>query len=198
MRRVLFIESACEGLLTVNGQFCGPLEKSGQAFPMGDHAQAYIQFIAYDPSVRPLAAAFEMKDGQIVRIVPQDRCYAIAWPDGVVQLELRAQETEDLMMGRSEAAVPNTLLRYLSMVLSGDGQAQRLLMREQDGVALSGYEAAVPLRFAPVSASGRFDEQAGLVRRIAPNAAVVDAALAATVPVGQGRRMIERIEIVRT
>ena len=41
-------------------------------------------------------------------------------------------------------------------------------------------------------------ERAGLLKRLAPNVARVDAALASTVPAGQGRRMIERVEIVRT
>lgn len=42
----------------------------------------------------------------------------------------------------------------------------------------------------------RFDERAGLVTRLAPNIARVNAALAVTVPTGQGRRMIERIEVM--
>ena len=37
-----------------------------------------------------------------------------------------------------------------------------------------------------------------LLRRAAENVAFVDAALAVTVPAGQGRRLIERIEILRT
>ena len=73
-------------------------------------------------------------------------------------------------------------------------------MNGQEGTVaadLSGYQAVVPLRYAPEGASGRFDERAGLVRRIAENAARVDAALAVTVPAGQGRRLIERMEILR-
>lgn len=198
MYRVLMIECACEGLLTVNGQFCGPLEKDGQAFPMGRNAQAYIHFTAYDPRVGTLAAAIEMRDDRLVRLEPQDRCFALVWPDGVVQLELCPEHRDAQRDARGEDAAACTLLRYLSMNLSGDMQAQRLLMRPQDGISLDGYEAAVPLRFSPAAVSPRFDERAGLVRRIFPNAAVVDAALACTVPTGQGHRMIERIEILRT
>ena len=40
--------------------------------------------------------------------------------------------------------------------------------------------------------------RAGLVRRIADNIAVIDAALAVTTPAGQGRRLIESINILRT
>ena len=46
------------------------------------------------------------------------------------------------------------------------------------------------------AAPERFDERAGLVTRLAPNIARVNAALAVTVPTGQGRRMIERIEVM--
>lgn len=200
MNRVLMIESAAHGLLTVNGQFCGPLEKDGQAFPMGRSAQAYIQLIAYDPQIRPLAAALEFRDGQVTRLEPRESCYALIWPDGVVQLELRPQMDGGAGEAKTgpEKTPASVLLRYLHMRLAGDEEAQRLLMRAQDGISLAGYDAVVPLRFAPITEGDRFDERAGIVRRIAPNAAVVDAVLATTVPIGQGRKMIERMEIVRT
>ena len=197
MRRMLMIESAAQGLLTVNGQFCGPLEGEGQAFPIGENAQAYIQFFPYDPQLRPLAAALELKAGEMVRLEPQSLCYALSWPDGMIQLELcpdggKADDRE------REDFAPNTLLRYLMLRLAGDAQAQRMLMRAQDEIAIEGYEAAVPLRSGPAAAPAAYDERAGLVRRTAVNSAVVDAVLAATVPIGQGRKMIERMEIVKT
>ncbi len=198
MSRVLMIECAEPGLLTVNGQFCGPLEEGGQAFPMGRFTQAYMQFLPYNPNARPLALAVEFEDGRLARLHPQDCGFALVWPNGIVQLELRPQGSDAQAAQQTQAIVPNTLLRYLSLQLAGDLSAKQYLMRAQDGVPLSGYEAAVPLRFAPDDVSGRFDERAGLVRRIAPNAAAVDMALAATVPAGQGKRMIERIEIIRT
>lgn len=196
MRRMLMVESAAQGLLTVNGQFCGPLEGEGQAFPLGENAQAYIQFVPYDSQLRPLAAALEIKQGKITRLDPQAMCCALSWPDGMIQLEL-CPDGGNPGDRKAEEAPPNTLLRYLMMRLAGDPQAQLLLMRAQDDAALDGYEAAVPLRFGPAAAR-IYDERAGLVRRTAPNAAVVDAVLAATVPAGQGRKMIERMEIVRT
>ena len=197
MRRMLMIESAAWGLLTVNGQFCGPLEGEGQAFPAGENAQAYMQFLPYDPQLRPLAAALELKAGEIVRLEPQALCYALSWPDGLIQLEF-CPDGGQTGGGKGEEYAPNTLLRYLMLRLAGDPQAQRMLMRVQDEIAVEGYEAAVPLRFGPAAASAAYDERAGLVRRIAPNAAVVDAVLASTVPIGQGRKMIERMEIVKT
>ena len=198
MVRVLSIECACEGLLTVNGQFCGPLERDGQIFPMGKYAQAYIHFCAYHSQIKPLAAVLELRDGQIERLEPKDRCFALVWPDGIVQLELRPEGCEEWMTQREETAAPNTLLRYLSLEMAGDVRAKQLLMRAQDGILLTNYEAALPLRFAPLRAPAWADECAGLVRRTGSNTAAVDAAVAAVVPCGQGKRMVERIEIIRT
>ena len=56
----------------------------------------------------------------------------------------------------------------------------------------------MPLRFPPLTAPERFDARAGLVYRLAPNVARVDAVLAATVPAGQGHRLIGQIEVLRT
>jgi len=198
MYGMLWIESACRGLLTVNGQFCGPLEGEGQAFPMGNYAQVYIQFQPYDRNSMPLAAVLEMRKGKLTRLEPQENCFALIWPDGVIQLELRVGGETPLQDGASQTVVPDTLLRYLMLRLAGDGQAGQLLMQGCPDVNMDAYSHAVPLRFAPSAASGRFDERAGLVRRILPNAAVVDAVFAATVPAGSGRRMIERIEIMQT
>ncbi len=77
-------------------------------------------------------------------------------------------------------------------------EADALLLRAQEIPALPPYDAVVPLRFAPLAASERFDERAGLVRRLADNVAQVDAALAITSPAGQGHRLIERMEILPT
>lgn len=198
MHPVLYIQSGVRGVLTVNGQFCGPLEGEGQAFPAGRDAEIYIQLFPYGLGA-PLTAAMRLGRGRIERLEPQEHAFALLWPDGVIQLELRAGGEEDAAQG--EQAPANTLLRYLTLRLAGDTQAQNLLMRPQDAPQLpelAGYEAALPLRFAPVHADPRYDERAGLLRRLAPNVAAVDAALAATVPVGQGMKRIERIEVVRT
>ncbi len=196
MHPVLFIQSAVQGVLVINGQFCGPLEGEGQAFPAGRDAEIYIQFFPFGQSA-PLTAALRLHGGEIERLLPEDSAFALLWPDGVIQLELRAGG-EETPAGAYQAA-DGVLLRYLVMRLAGDPHAERLLLRAQDAPAeLHEYEAAVPLRFAPLDADPRHDERAGLMRRLAPNIAAVDAALASTVPVGPGMRRIERIEIMRT
>ena len=200
MHRALYIESRTPGLLYINGYFCGPLEGEAQSYPLGQNVQIYIQFFPYGCGAQALAAAMRVEEAGITRLDPQDAAYALLWPDGIIQLELTpamAQEPEAMDTGW-DGASSATLLRYLSAKLAGDRQAEALLMRPQDGVDVSGYDAVVPLRFPPNHVSERYDERAGLVRRIAPNVACVDAALAATGPMGQGHRMIERVEIMRT
>ena len=198
MRRVLVIESAMRGVLMVNGSFCGPLDGDGQAFPAGDDAEVYIQFFPFSQGAAPLTAALELRGGELVRLEPEEACYALLWPDGLIQLELRPLGAQTpAAEGEQETAAAGTLLRYLSRQLAGDAQAHTLLMDPRAEIDLTGYDAVVPLRFAPLKASERFDDRAGLVRRIAPNAARVDAALAVTSPAGQGHRLIERIEVMR-
>ena len=199
MHHTLLIESTVQGLLFINGQFCGPMEREGQAFPSGQNAEIYIQLFPFSVEKAPLTAALILKEGQITRLEPQENCFALLWPDGIIQLELRMQGQER-EMAQEEQIAPNALLRHLAMRLAGDEQARLLLMQQdtRDMPDLSAYHAAVPLRFAPQGMDDRFDMQAGLVRRIAPNIACVDAALGMTVPIGQGRRLIERIEIIKT
>jgi len=200
MHQALYIESRAPGVLHINGFFCGPIEGDAQAYPLGRNAEIYIQFFPFARGAQALTVAMRVEAGQITRLDPQDAAYALLWPDGIIQLELmpaQAQEPEAMDTGR-EGASSVTLLRYLSAKIAGDMKADAFLMRPQDGIDVSGYDAAVPLRFPPSGAPERYDERAGLVRRLAPNVACVDAALAATVPAGQGRRMIERIEIMRT
>ena len=198
MVQMLMIESGVRGLLMVNGQFCGPVDSEGQAFPAGKSAEIYMQLFPFDESAAPLTAELRLRDGRVERLEPRTRCFALVWPDGVIQLELRPQVQQEEIEPPRQAA-SGTLLRYLTMRLAGEKQAQMLWMRPLDEAQapdLSGYHAAVPLRFAPVSTSERFDERAGLVRRLADNVAQVDAALAVTAPAGQGRRLIERMEIL--
>lgn len=199
MHQIIMIESGVRGLLMVNGQFCGPVDGEGQAFPAGRSAEIYIQFFPFEDSAAPLTAEMQLRDGQIERLEPRARCFALVWPDGVIQLELRPEARRE-EEGQTQQAASSALLRYLTMRLAGDAQAGRLWMRPQDeaGIDLSAYHAAVPLRFAPCAASERFDERAGLVRRTAENVARIDAALAVTSPAGQGHRLIEHMEILPT
>ena len=193
------IESAARGVLVVNGYFCGPLDAQGQAFPASDNAEVYIQFFPFAQGSAPLTAALELRDGRIARLEPEEACYALVWPDGLIQLELRPLGAQTpAQEGAQEQAASSALLRYLMMRLSGDPQARVLLMNPQDEPRLPEYDAVVPLRFAPLNAPQRFDERAGLVRRLAPNVARVDAALAITSPAGRGHRLIESIEVLET
>lgn len=199
VRLMLLIESAAAGVLFVNGQFCGPMEREGQAFPMGQNAEVYIQLFPFGEKA-PLTVMLRMRDGKLERLEPKENAYALIWPDGIVQLEMCMYEQPE-SGSQKEQSVSGTLLRYLSLRLAGDPMAQRLWLRPQDETNapdLSAYHAVVPLRFALVSVPESFDDRAGLVRRIADNIAVIDAALAITTPAGQGRRLIEKVDVFET
>ena len=123
----LLIESGVQGLLFVNGQFCGPMEAEGQAFPMGRNAEVYIQLYPFGEKA-PLTAALVMRGGKIERLEPQENAFALCWPDGVIEVELRSsaqQAQEDGWTQRQEES--GVLMRYLTLRLLGDMQAERLL-----------------------------------------------------------------------
>lgn len=198
MHRILWIESGVRGILTVNGCFCGPVDAQGQAFPASPDAEIFIQLFPFTPGTQPVTLELALRGGEIARLEPQQSGYALIWPDGVIQLELRVGDEPAAAQAEAAEIAPGALLRYLTLRLAGDERAAQLLMRPQEDISLPEYDAVVPLRFAPLRAPERFDERAGLVRRLAPNVARVDTALAMTSPAGQGRRMIERIEIMPT
>ena len=195
MNPVLFIESCTPGVLVVNGQFCGPLEEEGQAFPAGKNAEIYAQLFPFDPAIAPLCAAMALREGRIARLEPQAHAFALHWPDGVIELELRPAGAQEGTARQEEPQAAGVLLRYLTMRLAGEAQADGLLMPRAVVPDLSGYAAAVPLPHAPGGTGGRYDERAGLVRRITGNTAQVDAAMAVLVPAGQGHRLITRIDV---
>ena len=87
--RILMIESAARGVLCVNGQFCGPLEEGGQAFPASPEAEIYAQLFPFSPGAAPLTVEMRLRGGEIERLEPQEHAYALLWPDGIIELELR-------------------------------------------------------------------------------------------------------------
>lgn len=196
MRSMLHIQCAVRGLLTVNGQFCGPVDGGGQTFPAAQDAEIFIEYTPLAQSAAPLALELVLAGGEIARLEPAARGYALLWPDGVIQLELRPDAPGEPETGEAEQAAQSVLLRYLALRLAGDAAADALLMHPAAAKGLPAYDAVVPLRFAPLRAPERFDERAGLVVRLAPNIARVNAALAVTVPTGQGKRLIEQIEVM--
>lgn len=197
---MLMIESAVRGLLYINGQFCGPLEQEGQAFPVGGNGEVFVQLFPFGEGERILTAQMHLQEGVIKRLEPKENCFALCWPGSVVQLELRMHGEERTQPCEAQKTQPDALMRYLHLRLAGDSRAALLRAGQQDadGPDLSAYHAAVPLRFPPETMAKRYDQCAGLVRRVAENAAYVDVALANILLDAQGRSLIGRIEIVRT
>lgn len=198
MRCMIEMESAVRGLLWVNGQFCGPVDREGQTFPASENAEIFIQFFPLDIKTKPAALEMVLQNGSIARLEPETVGYALLWADGVIQLEIHPETDEQPDEQAQEQAAQTVLLRYLSMRLAGDADAAALLMEPHAADRLPQYDAVVPLRFAPLKAPERFDQCAGIVTRLAPNIARVDTVLAMTAPAGQGRRLIERMELLRT
>lgn len=198
MNHTLLIESAAQGLLLINGQFCGPMERDGQAFPLGRNAEIYIQLIPFGEAA-PLAVGLEMRDGRIAKLYPKENAFALLWPGGVVQLELRMQSQKEPEQ-TAQRIEPDALVRYLHLRLADDPRALLLRAGQQDGDApdLSAYHAAVPMRFAGSDIPDGYALRAGLVRRAEENVAYVDTALAQMIDGGQGRRLIGRMDILRT
>lgn len=139
-----------------------------------------------------------LQNGSIARLEPETVGYALLWTDGVIQLEIHPETDEQPDEQAQEQAAQTVLLRYLSMRLAGAADAAALLMEPHAADRLPQYDAVVPVRFAPLKAPERFDQCAGIVTRLAPNIARVDTVLAMTAPAGQGRRLIERMELLRT
>lgn len=198
MRCMVEIECAVRGLLWVNGQFCGPVDREGQGFPASQNAEIYIQFFPLDEKAKPVTLEMLLEKGNIVRLHPETAGYALLWADGVIQLEIHPEMQEEPPEQSEEQAAQTVLLRYLTMRLAGNPDAARLLMNPHAADDLPEYDAVVPVKFAPLKASERFDQRAGLVVRLSPNVARVDTLLAVTAPAGQGHRLIERMELFRT
>ena len=123
MRSMLHIQCAVRGLLTVNGQFCGPVDGGGQTFPAAQDAEIFIEYTPLAQSAAPLALELVLAGGEIVRLEPAARGYALLWPDGVIQLELRPDAPGEPETGEAEQAAQSVLLRYLALRLAGDAAA---------------------------------------------------------------------------
>ena len=197
MRRMLVMQSGTRGVLVVNGCFCGPMEPDGQAFPTGGDAEIYIQLFPFAPGACPLTAAVTLRGGRVARMEPEGCCYMLLWPDGVMQLELRAPGQADAKAQEGgQAAAPDVLRAYLQMVMAGDARADELLARPQAKIELGAYAAVLPLRFAPVRAPQGYALRAGIVRRLADDMAAVDAVLASAAMDAGGRWRITQMMLI--
>ena len=64
MRSMLHIQCAVRGLLTVNGQFCGPVDGGGQTFPTAQDAEIFIEYTPLAQSAAPLALELVLAGGE--------------------------------------------------------------------------------------------------------------------------------------
>lgn len=100
---------AIRGLLTINGQFCGPVDGEGQTFPTARDAEIFIEYMPLTENAKPMALELALEQGKVSRIEPAPHGYALIWPDGLIQLELRPEapdmpEAGETEQGRAECA----------------------------------------------------------------------------------------------
>lgn len=193
MRPMLRIESRQDGVLLINGVFCGPVGE-GQTFPAGRDAEVYVQLFPYGEEA-PLTAYLQLRAGRIETLAPQENAYALMWPGGVMQMELRGKREREKTPQSEETAPEEGRPKGESRDEALLAVLMRMLAQERAGSGeLAEYEAAVPLRFGTGRAEGWVNAQAGLLRREAENVAAVDAAMAR---LEEGGRLV-RMEIRRT
>ena len=111
MRCMIEMESAVRGLLWVNGQFCGPVDREGQTFPASENAEIFIQFFPLDIKTKPAALEMVLQNGSIARLEPETVGYALLWADGVIQLEIHPETDEQPDEQAQEQAAQTVLLR---------------------------------------------------------------------------------------
>ena len=70
MRCMLCIQCAIRGLLTINGQFCGPVDGEGQTFPTARDAEIFIEYMPLTENAKPMALELALEQGKDVFAVP--------------------------------------------------------------------------------------------------------------------------------
>lgn len=65
------IQCAIRGLLTINGQFCGPVDGDGQTFPTARDAEIFIEYMPLTENAKPMALELALEQGKVGRIEPR-------------------------------------------------------------------------------------------------------------------------------
>ena len=79
------------GIVYLNGIFCG--ETGAAALPMGMRGVQYLELRPFDPDTPAAALRLTFEDGRLTGGVTGN-AFAVQWPDGRVELELRASARE--------------------------------------------------------------------------------------------------------
>lgn len=87
---MLLIQSNTPGLLTLNGQFCGRVDDSPQSYLTHHSDRGYLFFTPFDDTRPSLTREIRIRDDQL--LPPDEGIYALQWPEGVCQLELRPSQ----------------------------------------------------------------------------------------------------------
>lgn len=84
---MLLIQSNTPGLLHINGQFCGRVDESPHTYLTRTDDRGYLSFQPFSDDMTPLAREICIQQDQL--LAPDSGLYALQWPEGVCQIEIR-------------------------------------------------------------------------------------------------------------
>lgn len=126
------------GVVYLNGMFCG--ETGAAALPLRGQGVQYLEVRPFSPSGTQAVLRLEIADGQLAGGVT-GQAFAVQWPDGRIELELRGDET------LQTASAPPQLLARLPSDMG------EYLFVAEEGVASFGRDAQEAV-FLPVASPG--------------------------------------------
>ena len=92
MRCMLCIQCAIRGLLTINGQFCGPVDGEGQTFPTARDAEIFIEYMPLTENAKPMALELALEQGKVqAESNPRRTATRSSGRTDCIQLELRPE-----------------------------------------------------------------------------------------------------------
>lgn len=83
--------SGAAGIVYLNGIFCGETEQC--VLPVSPHGVQYLEVRPFDAAVPGAALRLRFEDGRLVGGITGN-AFAVQWPDGRIELELRAPAPE--------------------------------------------------------------------------------------------------------
>lgn len=111
------------GLLYLNGRFCG--ETGGSGLPLTRDGVVYLEYRPLAARDGSMALRLELKSGLIADGMVED-AYAIQWPGGLIELELRPSDLSGEPVQHAQLDTPQGPIRLI----------------EQDGTLFLGFDAA--------------------------------------------------------
>lgn len=94
---------APDGLIYLNGRFCG--EAGGSGLPLTRDGTVYLEYRPFSGRGEGLALRLSLKAGSLTDGLPEE-AFAVQWPDGLIQLELRLPQPTPVSVNRAHLDTP--------------------------------------------------------------------------------------------